>query len=80
MKDALTFCAEHPGQDLLEAAVDNNATSEERDALIKHVHTVSRERGIDLVLDKYGVDVILGPADSPLNLLVCGAGTSKNNP
>jgi amidase len=41
----------------------------------KHMREVSRGRGIDYILEKYGVDIIIGPADSFLSSLAACSGT-----
>lgn len=47
----------------------------DREVLLRHIRRVSRDEGIDHVLDEYDVDVVIGSADSPYNLLVCGSST-----
>lgn len=42
--------------------------------LLAHARSISRDKGIDMTLMKYDIDVLIAPADSPFNLLVSAAG------
>jgi len=72
---------DYDNQDQLIAATIAEMSDAEHDRLFNHARSISRERGIDLTLNKYGVDVIIAPADSAFNLLVSSAGyTSATMP
>lgn len=62
-------------QAILEKDVDFQMTTEEYDETMKFVRQVSRDEGIDHILKKYGCDVIIGPADSPMTYLAASSGT-----
>lgn len=64
----------HSNQHILEAALDVDVSAKEYESHFKHMRTVGRERGIDYILEKYSVDVILGPADSLLPTLASASG------
>lgn len=50
-------------------------SDQEHDKLLDHARRVGRDLGIDKTLNEYDIDVIIAPADSPVNLLVSAAGT-----
>ncbi|KAF8852531.1 amidase signature enzyme [Acephala macrosclerotiorum] len=54
---------DYPQQDLLIAAANNTMASSERTEILNHVIYMGKSKGIDETLEKYKVDVILGPAD-----------------
>jgi amidase len=64
----------HSNQQTLEAALDINVSAKEYESYFKHMRTVGRERGIDHILEKYDVDIILGPTDSFLSTLASASG------
>lgn len=49
-------------------------SDEEHDFLLRHARKVGRDIGIDKTLKEYDVDLVIAPADSPVNLLVSAAG------
>lgn len=49
-------------------------TPSDNSAAITHARKIGREEGIDLTLDKYDVDIILGPADSELANICSASG------
>ncbi|KAN0114724.1 Amidase signature domain containing protein [Hyaloscypha variabilis] len=72
---------DYDNQEQLIAAANTTMSDIEHDRLLNHARSISRERGIDLTLKEYGVDVIIAPADSAFNLLVSSAGyTSATMP
>ncbi len=70
----LIISVDYDNQDQLIAATIAEMSDAEHDRLFNHARSISRERGIDLTLHTYGVDVIIAPADSAFNLLVSSAG------
>lgn len=63
-------------QDLLENAVGYTSLGkqQQRDELLSQIRHECRQDGIDKALEHNQLDVIMGPADSAFNLLVCGGG------
>jgi hypothetical protein len=58
-------------------SASNAKTSRTRHAaLLSHARLIGRTKGIDHTLQRYNIDVITAPADSPYNLLVSAAGYS----
>ncbi|OAP60239.1 hypothetical protein AYL99_05241 [Fonsecaea erecta] len=55
-----------PNQDRLRRAYQQSLTADEYNEHFEHLRHVARDQGIDFVLDTYGVDVIMAPADSLL--------------
>ncbi|EHK48802.1 hypothetical protein TRIATDRAFT_175067, partial [Trichoderma atroviride IMI 206040] len=49
-------------------------SDQEHDFLLRHARKVGRDIGIDKTLKEYDVDLVIAPADSPVNLLVSAAG------
>ena len=58
----------------MEDAEDLNLTEAEYQEYLKKIREVSRDQGIDYILDKYNADVIIGPADSTLSNIASGSG------
>lgn len=52
-------------------------TEDEYQEHLKKVRQVSRDEGIDNILDKYDADVIIGPADSGISSHASGSGKSS---
>ncbi|RHZ70336.1 hypothetical protein CDV55_108201 [Aspergillus turcosus] len=61
-------------QGRIEDAAALNISPEEYEAHLQNVRDTGRRRGIDHILNKYGVDVIIGPADSQLTKIAAAAG------
>ncbi|OAL27927.1 hypothetical protein AYO22_03272 [Fonsecaea multimorphosa] len=55
-----------PNQERLTRAYRQSITADEYNAHFEHLRRVARDQGIDFILDTYGVDVIMAPADSLL--------------
>lgn len=49
-------------------------SDQEHDFLLKHTRKVGRDLCIDKTLKDHDVDLVIAPADSPVNLLVSAAG------
>ncbi|PVH79798.1 amidase signature enzyme [Cadophora sp. DSE1049] len=54
----------HANQDFLIAVQEQQLGPNEYNDHFENMRRLSREEGIDLILQKYGLDVIIGPADS----------------
>ncbi|PTB49596.1 hypothetical protein M431DRAFT_500069 [Trichoderma harzianum CBS 226.95] len=65
---------DYDNQDQLQNAATMTMSDEEHDFLLRHARKVGRDIGIDKTLKEYDVDLIIAPADSPVNLLVSAAG------
>lgn len=70
----LTLSIDHPRQDNFIAAQNKNITTEEYGRNLSYLREMGREKGIDLALKRYGVDVILGPIDSTISSLATASG------
>lgn len=46
---------------------------------LKHLRYAARDQGIDRILKEYGVDVIIGPADSFITSFATGSGLSTQS-
>ncbi|KAL9114672.1 MAG: hypothetical protein Q9227_001350 [Pyrenula ochraceoflavens] len=70
------YCQLPPGinQDYLLRAADCSYTLEQSKRAIAHCRQVARDLGIDKTLRDNDIDVIIGPADSSLTVLVAAAG------
>ncbi len=64
----------HTDQDVLLDAVKLNLTTDEYKIHLHHMRDVARTRGVDSIIKEYGVDVIIGPADSLLTSIASGSG------
>lgn len=66
----------------MEQAADLNLTEAQYQEHLTKIRKLSRDEGIDYILDKYDTDVIIGRADSGLSSLASGSGTelSKVSP
>lgn len=58
----------------MEQAADLNLTDTQYQEYLDKIRKVSRDEGIDYILDKYDADVIIGPADSGLSTHASGSG------
>ncbi|EHK23114.1 uncharacterized protein TRIVIDRAFT_191664 [Trichoderma virens Gv29-8] len=64
----------YDNQDQLQNAATMTMSDQEHDFLLRHARKVGRDIGIDKTLKDYDVDLVIAPADSPVNLLVSAAG------
>ncbi|KAJ5672228.1 hypothetical protein N7507_001355 [Penicillium longicatenatum] len=64
----------HPRQDNFINAENQKLTTEEYDRHLSYLRHMGGEKGVDLALKTYGVDVILGPIDSGLTSLATASG------
>lgn len=67
--------AGNPLQDFLERSVSFNLTSNQLDGLVNHARFVGREKGIDALIKKYDINVVIGPAESSITVFAAVAGT-----
>lgn len=74
MQFSLHGQADHPRQDNFIKSQNQNTSAEDYERHMLHLRNVARDRGVERVLDVYGVDVILGPTDSGLTSLATGGG------
>ncbi|KAL6789708.1 amidase signature enzyme [Trichoderma sp. SZMC 28012] len=58
----------------LQNAATMTMSDQEHDFLLRHARKVGRDIGIDKTLKEYDVNLVIAPADSPVNLLVSAAG------
>ncbi|KAJ6093074.1 hypothetical protein N7486_008363 [Penicillium sp. IBT 16267x] len=64
----------HPRQDNFINAENQQLSTEEYDRHLSYLRHMGGEKGVDLALKTYGVDVILGPIDSGLSSLATASG------
>ncbi|KAL7921314.1 amidase signature domain-containing protein [Trichoderma austrokoningii] len=64
----------HSNQKILEQAVHLDLPEAQYQEHLQRIRKVSRDEGIDYILDKYDADVIIGPADSGLSSHASGSG------
>ena len=65
---------DHPRQDRFIDSQNNTIPPEVYERHLQHLRHVARDRGVDRVLETYGVDVILGPTDSGLTSMAAAGG------
>jgi amidase len=58
----------------VDAAAESNLSPEQYEAHLQNVRDAGQGRGIDKMIEEYGVDVIIGPADSQLTKIAAAAG------
>ena len=58
--------ARNPRQDRLTEAAQMKLSKEERDSMIAHMRWVGRDRGIDELFARRGINAVIGPAESAL--------------
>ncbi|KAH7416717.1 amidase signature domain-containing protein [Cadophora sp. MPI-SDFR-AT-0126] len=61
-------------QETLIQAAGSKMSDAEHKVLLEETRSVGREQGIDKSLKDFDVDVIIGPADSSVNLIIAAAG------
>lgn len=65
---------DHPRQDLFIGAQEMHVSAQDYQRHLNHLKKAAGEDGVDYILQQYGVDVIIGPADSFLTSLATGSG------
>lgn len=68
---------ESPNLTRLEGAAEFSLSAEERRQAVEDMRDFGRRRAIDKCLEEYGVDVIIGPADSEIDDYYSAAGKSS---
>ncbi|KAL7954704.1 amidase signature domain-containing protein [Trichoderma compactum] len=65
----------YDNQDILIRSEDTDITPEDRSNYVAHLKKLGRDQGIDKVFDEYGINVVMGPLESPLYYFAaaCGA-------
>ncbi|KAL7926094.1 amidase signature domain-containing protein [Trichoderma austrokoningii] len=63
----------YDNQDQLQNAATIIMSDQEHDFLLRHARKAGRDIGIDKTIKEYDVDLVIAPADSPVNLLVSAA-------
>ena len=74
LSSRLTTIAESPNMNRLEFAAKYKLSDEEFHKALHDMRDWGRRKAVDQCLEKYGVDVILGPGDSRINELSSTAG------
>ncbi|KAK2594393.1 hypothetical protein QQS21_007899 [Conoideocrella luteorostrata] len=64
----------HPRQDLFIEAQGMHVSAQDYKKHLQHLKKAAGEDGVSHILQKYGVDVIIGPADSFLTSMATGSG------
>lgn len=70
---------DHPRQDEFLKAQEQQTSPEEYERHLAHLRRAATVDGIDRILDEYGLDVIIGPADSFITSYATGSGRCKRN-
>ncbi len=66
----------HDNQDILKSSYELSVSPEEYQANFDHMRHIGRDRGLDQIFDKYGVDVLTGQIDSKMMSYAACAGKS----
>ncbi|KIE01194.1 amidase family protein, partial [Metarhizium majus ARSEF 297] len=61
-------------QDVLKRCEKTNMTAEDRAACVAHAEKFGCEQGINKVFDEYGINIIMGPLESPLASFAAACG------
>jgi amidase len=61
-------------QGRVEDAASLKLSTGEYEAHLQNIHEIGRTKGIDKILEKFELDVIIGPADSQLTKIAAAAG------
>lgn len=69
---------DHPRQDEFLKAQEQQTSPGEYERHLAHLRRAATVDGIDRILDEYGLDVIIGPADSFITSFATGSGTFKD--
>ncbi|KAI6082976.1 putative glutamyl-tRNA amidotransferase subunit A [Hypoxylon rubiginosum] len=66
----------HDNQEFFIQTEQQDLSEEQYNKTLEYLRTISRDHGIDYILRKFEVDVIIGPADSFITSLAAASGTS----
>ncbi|KAM0246892.1 hypothetical protein ACHAQJ_010050 [Trichoderma viride] len=61
-------------QDTLELCEKMNVTSEDRAAYVSHLTKSGRDQGVNKIFEEYGINIIMGPLESPLYYFAAASG------
>ncbi|PNP59590.1 hypothetical protein THARTR1_00763 [Trichoderma harzianum] len=64
----------YDNRDILIRSENTDMTPEDRENYVAHLKNLGRDEGIDKIFDEYGINVVMGPLESPLYYFaaVCG--------
>lgn len=65
---------DHPSQDEFLKAQEQRTSPKEYERYLAHLRHAATVDGIDRIRDEYGLDVIVGPADSFITSFATGSG------
>ncbi|KAF7928413.1 uncharacterized protein EAE98_005469 [Botrytis deweyae] len=66
--------AEHPGQQLLESALEDKMSEEKYAEGVSLISEAAKTNGIDKTIHQFGLDVIVGPMDGRMPTIAAAAG------
>ncbi|KAH6609834.1 hypothetical protein Trco_003180 [Trichoderma cornu-damae] len=64
----------YDNQDVLELCEKTNVTPEARAAYVSHLEKFGRDEGVDKMFQEYGINIIMGPLESPLYSFAAACG------
>ncbi|TGO65068.1 hypothetical protein BCON_0004g00650 [Botryotinia convoluta] len=70
----VTLPAEHPGQQLLESALEDKMPEEKYAEGVSLIREAAKTNGIDKTIHQFGPDVIVGPMDGRIPTIAAAAG------
>ncbi|KAJ2898783.1 hypothetical protein MKZ38_003653 [Zalerion maritima] len=65
---------EYTKQEFLDSAQKKKLPKSEIDGLVKLMRRLGRDEGVDKAFEKYDINIILGPAESPITTVAAAAG------
>ncbi|KAL6699633.1 amidase signature domain-containing protein [Trichoderma pleuroticola] len=65
----------YDNQDILIRSENTEITPEDRENYVAHLKNLGRDEGIDKIFDEYGINVVMGPLESPLYYFAAVCGT-----
>lgn len=72
--DITNYREEHPGQQLLESALEDKMSEEKYAEGVSLVRKAAKTNGIDKTIHQFGLDVIVGPMDGRIPTIAAAAG------
>jgi amidase len=66
----------YDNQEILELCEKTNVTSEDREAYISHLTKSGRDEGVNKIFEEYGINIIMGPLESPLYYFAAACGST----
>ncbi|RFU74341.1 amidase family [Trichoderma arundinaceum] len=64
----------YDNQDMLELCEKMKVTSEDRARYVAHLEKFGRDQGVNKIFEEYGVNIIMGPIESPLYYFAAASG------